>query len=53
MNGEDYSIILPVEVAKRIIYILHHEPYADVVDLLDQLNYAVKHQIQNKNLLDD
>lgn len=53
MNGEDYSVLLREETAKRIQYILHHEPYADVVDILDELSFAIRHKMQNKNLLDE
>ena len=52
MDLEKQSVLIQLEVAKRIQYILHREPYSDVVDLLDELNDAIKHPVNNNLLVD-
>lgn len=52
MDLEKQSVLLPVEIANRIRIILHHEPYKDVADILDELNYSIGHPINNNLLVD-
>lgn len=53
LSSNQYSVVIPMTVAERIIFQLLKLPYQDVVDLVDELNNACKYKCADKNLIDD
>lgn len=49
----EYSVVLPLDVAERLQYSIQTNPYIETVDLMDELNYAIRHKIENKYLIEN
>ncbi len=52
MDTSKQSVIISVEAAKDLQYLIQQLPYERVVRLNDELTYALKYPVDNKLLID-